>query len=77
MKRIIVIAASMLLLAACGERPQSLAGKQIRGSEAGWQGPVTSFTAPGWKVGDQASWTQHMEMRAQGQNEYVRIGAAK
>lgn len=77
MKRIIVIAASALLLAACGEKPQSLAGKQIHGSEPSWQGPVTRFTEPGWKVGDQNSWTQHMQARAQGQNESVRIGAGK
>ena len=32
-------------LAACGEKPQSLAGKQISGSPPSWQGPSTVFTA--------------------------------
>jgi hypothetical protein len=77
MKSVVALMLSVLLLAACGERPQSLAGKQVKGSEAAWQGPATAFTAPGWKVGDQDSWAQHMQVRAQGQNEYVRIGAGK
>jgi hypothetical protein len=63
---------SALALAGCGERPQEMAGPQFRGTAPSWQGPATVFTAPGWKVGDQASWTQHMQTRAQGQNEFSR-----
>jgi hypothetical protein len=61
--------------AGCGERPQQLAGKQLKGSAPSWQGPASPFTASGWKVGDESSWQQHMQVRAQGQNEFVRIGA--
>ena len=45
----------------------------ITGSAPSWQGPATAFTAPGWKVGDQGSWNQQMQTRAQGQNEFARI----
>jgi len=62
-----------LALAGCGERPQEMAGVQFRGSVPSWQGPATVFTVPGWKVGDQRSWSQHMQTRAQGQNEFARI----
>lgn len=75
-----IFAACMLLglaLAGCGERPQTVAGQQIKGSAPSWQGPATAFTAPGWKVGDQGSWTQQMQTRAQGQNEYSRIAPGR
>jgi hypothetical protein len=64
-------------LAACGEKPQALAGQQIRGSEPSWQGPATVFTVSGWTVGDQRSWQAHMQARAQSQNENVRLGASR
>jgi hypothetical protein len=64
-------------LAACGDRPQERAGKQIGGSAPSWQGPTTSFTVPGWKVGDERSWAAHMQARAQGQNENVRLGTSR
>jgi hypothetical protein len=64
-------------LAACGEKPQALAGKQISGSPPSWQGPATVFSVPGWKVGDQLSWQAHMQARAQAQNENVRLGMSR
>ena len=73
MRTFAVLMVSALAVAGCGERPQEMAGQQFRGSTPSWQGPATAFTAPGWKVGDQASWTQHMQTRAQGQNEFARI----
>ena len=37
------------------------------------EGGGTAFTAPGWKVGDKASWQEQLKTRAQnGQNEYTR-----
>lgn len=72
-----VLMLSALALVGCGERPQTVAGQQIKGSAPSWQGPATAFTAPGWTVGDQASWTQHMQTRAQGQNEYARIAPGR
>ncbi len=64
---------SALVFAGCGDKPQDRAGMTITGSPPSWQGPATAFTAPGWKVGDQNSWNQHMQTRAQGQNEFARI----
>jgi hypothetical protein len=78
MSRVLRIAALFALasvLAACSEKPQVAAGRQIQGSEPGWQGPVTVFTVAGWKVGDERSWQSHLQTRAQAQNEYVRLGA--
>ena len=63
-------------LGACGEKPQELSGRKIPGSAASWQGPTTSFTVSGWKVGDESSWDAHMRVRAQAQNEQVRLGAS-
>jgi hypothetical protein len=68
---------SALALAACGERPQELAGHKIKGSGPDWQGPASPFTAPGWKVGDERSWDQQMQTRAQAQNEYARLGISR
>jgi hypothetical protein len=77
MKTFVALMLSALALAACSERPQERAGQTIKGSAPSWQGPATAFTAPGWTVGDQASWTQHMQTRAQGQNEYARIAPGR
>jgi hypothetical protein len=72
----LIVSSLLVLLAACGEKPQELAGGKVKGSAPGWQGPATPFTAPGWKPGDANSWEQHMQTRAQrGQNEYTRVGA--
>ncbi len=65
------------MLGACGEKPQELTGRKIQGSAASWQGPATSFTVSGWKVGDESSWDAHMRVRAQAQNEQVRVGASR
>lgn len=72
----VTLCALTLGLSACGEKPQ-VAGKQVRGSEPSWQGPTTVFTVPGWKVGDEGSWAAHMQARANGQNENVRLGVSR
>jgi len=69
------------LLAACGEKPQTNA-EGVKLDAAPWtgtsngtqkEGGGTAFTAPGWKVGDKASWQEELKTRAQnGQNEYTR-----
>jgi len=73
----LVLSALTLGLAGCGEKPQELAGRQITGSAASWQGPATAVTVAGWTVGDQRSWQAHMQARAQAQNEYVRLGGSR
>lgn len=64
-------------LVACGERPQDLAENGNARSAPAYQGTgVASFTAPGWKAGDEKSWAQELRTRGErGQNDYTRIGA--
>jgi len=73
------------LMAGCGEKPQTNAegvkhdtppyGGTSTGTGTGNAAQAgTVFTAPGWKVGDKATWEEHMKTRAQnGMNEYNRI----
>ena len=42
-------------------------------SQPPWDAAADPFVVPGWKSGDKASWQEQMTVRAQGQNEYVRI----
>jgi starvation-inducible outer membrane lipoprotein len=64
-----------LALAGCSEQPQTLG--QRKADTQAWAGANNAFVAPGWKVGDQASWEEQMRTRAQrGQNEYVRAVSA-
>lgn len=70
-------ALAALVLAACGDKPQELAGKAVKGGAPAWDGPKTAFTAPGWKVGDRASWDSQMQTRAQAMNEYMRADTGK
>jgi hypothetical protein len=86
MRRAAIVAvafAGAALLAACTEQPQTnMQGVKhdappwtgtSNGTAAAQPGGGTAFTAPGWQVGDKASWEQHMKTRAQnGQNEYTR-----
>lgn len=67
-------AAAALLLAGCGEKPQTAATKQHDGKP--WQTAQSSHSATGWKSGDQASWEEQLRTRTQqGQNEYTRVTA--
>jgi hypothetical protein len=68
---------ALLTLAGCGEKPQEPAGRTVRGGAQAWEGPKTAFTAPGWTVGDRASWAAHLQTRAQTMNEYMRIDIGK
>ena len=68
--------ATLALLAACGEKPQTLGG--VKGDVAAFQGVNTQYAAPGWKAGDKTSWEQGLKARAQNtQNEYSRTAATK
>lgn len=68
--------AALTLLAACGEKPQSMGG--VKSDVAPFQGVSTQYAAPGWKAGDKTSWEQGLKARAQNtQNEYSRTTATK
>ncbi len=73
MKKLIgVVAVTLLVLTACGEKPQT-AGTGKTGSEP-YKGTGSAFVQSGWKPGDQASWESHMKARSQyGQNDYARM----
>ena len=70
------LVACAVLLVACGEKPQVAATKKA--DDKPWQGAAGGHVAPGWKVGDQASWEEHLKTRSQrGQNEYTRASAQR
>ena len=76
MKRALTLCAAFsaaALLAACGEKPQTLqSGVKVDGQA--FQGTATQFAAPAWKQGDKVSWEQHLKTRTQqGQNEYNKV----
>lgn len=71
MMRLIVVTSAIVLLAACGDKPQSAGG--VKGDVAPYQGVDNKFAAPGWKAGDKTSWEQALKARTQNtQNEYTR-----
>ncbi len=72
MKHILLIASSVVLLAACKEQPQTI-GSNARVDAAPYQGG-SAFTVTGWKEGDKTSWESEMKARTQrGQNEYNKV----
>jgi hypothetical protein len=64
--------AGALLLVGCGESPQDRAG--VRTDKPARSGTgVAAFTEPGWKAGDEASWSNHLRARASyGMNDHQR-----
>ena len=72
MIRGILLIASIALLAACQEQPQTI-GSNARADAAAYQGG-SAFTAAGWKPGDKTSWESQMKARTQqGQNDYNKV----
>jgi hypothetical protein len=61
------------VLLGCSERSQEMDAAD-RPHPTAWQGTDNGYTEPGWKAGDAQSWDEQMRRRAQGQNEYSRIG---
>ena len=69
-----IILAACIGLAACGEKPQTATVRKVGASAH--LGANPAYTAPGWKVGDAASWEAQLKTRAEhGQNEYSRASA--
>jgi ABC-type glycerol-3-phosphate transport system substrate-binding protein len=74
MKTLLMITATLLLLSACGEKPQALVASS--GDAPAYTGATTgvAFTAPGWKAGDKTAWEQQLKARQlNSQNDYSRI----
>jgi major membrane immunogen (membrane-anchored lipoprotein) len=71
MMRTTLLISAIVLLSACGDKPQSAGG--VKGDVAPYQGVDNKFAAPGWKAGDKTSWEQALKARTQNtQNEYTR-----
>ena len=72
MKRALLLAAVLVALSACGEKPQAL--QTSKKDVAAYTGTGQAFANPGWKQGDKASWESQMKARNQyGQNDYTRM----
>ena len=75
MSRVFVIVLMATLaatfLAGCGEKPQTTTAR--KSDTQAWQGTTNLARADtGWAGGDRDKWVQHMQARAQNQNEYTR-----
>ena len=76
MMRLTVLISAIVLLSACGDKPQSAGG--VKSDVAPYQGVDNKFAAPGWKAGDKTSWEQALRARTQNtQNEYSKTTVAK
>ena len=73
MMRTALLIAAAAALAACGEKPQTLTHAKQDALASSGTGAAT-FTAPGWKAGDKASWESQLRARTQaGQNDYTKV----
>ncbi len=67
-----IAGALLVVLAACGDKPQTLGDIGARDVPA-FNGTGSAFVAPGWKPGDKTSWEQQLRVRMQsGQNDYAK-----
>lgn len=73
----VVVVACASLLAGCGEKVQTAQQGERKQDVPAWKGANEAYAAPGFKSSDEAAWQRQINQRAQGQNEYVRIGAQK
>ena len=68
MKTLLISGAAALLLAACGEYPQTIVYKQ---GEYHGKADARPYDAAPWN-GDKAAWENDIRTRGQNQNEYKR-----
>jgi uncharacterized protein YceK len=74
MIRLLLISASLIALAGCGEFDQSTAASNSYPNDTPpWQGAKNSYMEPNWTAGDKASWENQLRTRSQAQNEYVKV----
>ena len=68
-------AVTLLLLAGCGERAQTLDASARKPDAQPWavsDAAEPAFAAAGWKGGDKTAWEEQIKKRNQAQNDYVR-----
>jgi hypothetical protein len=61
------------LLAACSEPPEIAAKAAKRPDVAPYMGADNGFMTKNWTPKNQTSWTESVDKRTQGQNEYSRV----
>ena len=68
-----LVAATVAALCACGDRVQTIGENSSRHADGdAWE--IASnhpSIAPGWTLGDRASWDDHLRRRTQMQNDYA------
>ena len=71
MKCIYGLVTVVVMLSACGEKPQTLGGGK---DASAYSGTGKAFVEAGWKPGDKAGWESQLKARNQyGQNDYTRM----
>jgi hypothetical protein len=65
--------AAATLLVACSEPPEIAAKVALRPDVAPYVGADNGFMTKNWAPGNQGSWTESVDKRTQGQNEYSRV----
>jgi hypothetical protein len=72
MSRWWLVGAAAIVLAACGEKVQTIPASGERKSDtAVWQTKDQRFLAPGWSPGNESSWNAQITQRVQGQNDFA------
>ena len=64
------LAAVLMALAGCGDKPQGMGG--VKSDTAPYQGTGMAYALPGWKAGDKTSWEQQLKTRAQAQDDHAK-----
>ena len=72
MMRFFLIAASAILLSACGEIDQSSSKNRHMPDVPPSAGAKNVYVSAGWTPGDKVSWEKQLRERGQNQNEYVK-----
>ena len=72
-KTTLAVLASLMALAACGEKAQTATTRKADDKVTSAGQPA--YLAKGFKAGDQTNWEQQTRQRAQSQNEYARTAA--
>jgi len=70
---IAVLSVCGAMLAACGEKAQTVGASHKKSDAPAYQGaPGDPFVVKGWTPGDKTSWQNQIHERNQNQNEYNR-----
>ena len=67
--------AFILVLAACGEKPQTIDASAKKSDAEPWtvsNAANPAFAAAGWTAGDKTAWEEQIRKRNQSQNDYAR-----